>query len=77
MYTSVLLSLAYEISITHKMSMFNSVMTCMLIRHDGLQSCTQMTLDIHMLKNIFLLDTKCKQMTLAISMLDKVDNQQM
>jgi CTP:phosphocholine cytidylyltransferase-like protein len=60
------------------MSMFNNVMTCMLIIHDGLQSCTQMTLDIRMLKNIFLLhDTKSKQMTLTISMLNKVDNQQM
>ena len=57
-----------------KMSMLNSVMTCMPLRHNGLQSCTQMILDICMLKNIFLLHTKCKHMTLAISMLDNVDN---
>ena len=74
MYRSALLSLAFEISIAHTMYMTNSVMTCMSIAQNGLQSCTQMTLDIRLLKNIFLLHTKCKHMTLAISMLDNIDN---
>ena len=36
------------------MSMFNNVMRCMLVSHDG----TQMTLAISMFKNIVLLHTK-------------------
>ena len=38
----------------------------------NLSRYTQLTLDISMLKNIFLLHTKCKHVTLAISILKNI-----